>query len=318
MRCTYLKCPLVSGFLVALLILPARSHAEATASISSFSAARVSNSLHIEAQATDAAAWANTQVFVDVDGNAKTGYQGAGADHGYDIMVEGTTVYHFKGGDAVAWSWNQIGAANRKVDGGKLSLDIDLSLLNGKSKSATVLLRAMSTNYQTVIASAPAAGPATVNLIGKDPIKPAPLFVTSAPVENHLSATATQDGSDLVVSVTAEKAADLNTILIFFDTDRNSSTGFNPPADPRFGFEMMIQGGSLSKHSGTARDGWSWLTLSAVKQTVTGNTAEIRFNASLLKSNKIRVGIWQMSPDWQLRNESFPHDESGPGQLDGC
>ena len=123
-------------------------------------------------------------------------------------------------------------------------------------------------------------------------------------------------GADLVIKVIAKKPADLDTVLIFFDTDRDKTTGFQPPADPHFGFEEMIQGESLFTHDGEARDGWNWKPLVAVKRKIDGSAAEYRFNASLLKSAKLKAAIWQMSPDWQTRVDRSPANDTGTFDVD--
>ena len=78
----------------------------------------------------------------------------------------------------------------------------------------------------------------------------------------------------------------------------------------------MIQGGSLSKHTGDARGGWSWETIAPVAQTITGSTATITFNASLLKSTKVKMSLWQMSADWQTRTAFFPADSDKAATMD--
>ena len=287
--------------LVATAVLAARQ-AAAASPITSMTATATAAALHVQAMAADPAVWASTQLMIDTDGDAKTGYAGVSADRGYDVMVEGDLVYQFKGTDPAAWAWDPVGKATRTVAGGKLTLDVDRGLLNGTA-SARVLLRALK-NFQ-VVATAPATGPATVDLSGgAATTKPAPAAAA-------FSASAAQDGSDLVVKVTAAKPADLDTVLLFFDTDANAATGFDPPADPRFGFEVMLQGQTLSRHTGTDRGGWSWLTLGTAKRDVAGNTAALRFNASLLKGTTVRMAAWQMSPDWQLRTGFYPRAAAG-------
>ena len=265
----------------------------------STTAANNGNVLHVTAISTDAAALANTQELIDTDAYARTGFTGAG-DHGFDVMVEGETVYTFSGEDPTVWTWKKVGVAKRKVDGTKLIVDVPAELLGKMSPKADVLVRALSSDYKVL-----ASGEATVT----DPSKPAAAAAT-------LSAKVSQDGGDLKLVVTAKTAADLNTQLIFFDTDDNADTGFQPPADPRFGFEYMIQGGSLSRHVGSARGGWGWETVAPVTQVIDGSTTTITFNASLLKSTAVRMSLWQMSADWQTRTAFFPAEGDKATTLD--
>ena len=318
--------------LATLLIVstPIRSVlADEAPGISDFQVTKTSTSLHVSAHATDASIWANTQLLIDCDGEIKTGYHlNDPPTNGFDMMVEGTTVYRFHGTDGTAWAWEKVGQAARKVTDSNLSIDIKLDLLVQQTPKATpaatgagtgvgtgaatglatgaAVLRALSPDYQKVLAT---SSTAAIQLSGAAAATSA---ATTAQAETHsFSITAKQDGSDLVLKVAARTATDLNTVLIFFDTDSNAVTGFQPPADPHYGFEDMIQGGSLSKHSGDARGGWSWLTLAPVKQTVAGNTVEIRFNASLLKSTSFDLAAWQMSADWQERTDRFPVGDPG-------
>jgi hypothetical protein len=276
------------------------------AKITDLTAAAQDNSLHVTATASDPALWNNTQLLIDTDGDSKTGYHLAdAAGAGFDCMIEGSTVYKFQGTDPAAWSWTKLGTTTRKVDGKSIQFSIDLQTLAVESigPGCPVILRSLSTDYQHVLAISSlaklSAGEAT-------PQKAA---------VHGLLADFKQDGPDLIVKVTAAKPADLDTVLIFFDTDGDASTGFNPPADPHYGFEQMIQGESLSIHTGDTRDGWSWKTASPVKKTLDGSTAEFRFNASLLKSTKIKAAVWQMSPDWQTRTDRFPADDTGTTEV---
>jgi hypothetical protein len=300
----------VAGVLAGAL-LPAV--ATAADSISDLKAVNQNNTLHITATTDDAAVWNNTQLLIDTDADAKTGYALPDAPgQGFDYMVEGSTVYRFQGTDPAAWDWKKLGTATRKVDGKSIAFDISVPTLDAESVVAGsgIVLRSLSSDYQHVLAVSSVAKLTE----GKD--NAADQTAGQSPAESHgLTADFKQDGADLVVKVSAGKAADLDTVLIFFDTDEDSGTGFDPPADPHYGFEQMIQGESLSAHTGDARDGWSWKTVAPVKRTVEGSSAEYRFNAALLKSSKIRAAVWQMSPDWQTRTDRFPADDAGTTEV---
>jgi hypothetical protein len=289
------------------LIIPAFAFG-ADAAISELKATKENATVHVTATANNPAIWANAQLLIDADGDVKTGYQMAGArGEGFDYMVEGSTIYRFQGNDPAAWSWKKLGPAVRKVDGRLISFDIELQKSDSPSigDQSSLVLRALSADYQTVLAVSSVAKLAQ----GKVPAE-------ATPTRDHaLTAEFKQDGADLVVKVTAANPAGLDTILIFFDTDCDASTGFLPPADPHYGFEMMIQGETLSAHTGEARDGWSWKTAGPVKRRVDGSRAEFRFNATLLKSNKFRASVWQMSPDWQTRTDRYPADDTGTTEV---
>lgn len=301
---TLMRAPL-AVLLLAGTILTGAS-ASGADSISEVKAFKVSASLQVTAKASNAI-WTNSQLLIDLNGNASAGYKLADVSgHAFEYMLEGTTLYHFKGTDPAAWSWEKAGTATRKVDGANISLTIDLKSFGDRQITAgtTVVLRALSANYQKVLA---ASSPANIG--------DATPSGDVAEVVSSLSADFKQDESELVIKVTAKKATDLDTLLLFFDTDCDPATGFNPPADPHYGFEYLIQGESLSIHTGEAREGWNWKAVGPVKRTVTGNTAEYRFNAALLKSKKVDAAVWQMSADWQTRTDRFPADDKGTTEV---
>ena len=297
----------IAAWLISTICLPS-AFADDASGISDFQVTKTRTSLHVSAHAADASIWANTQLMIDCDGDAKTGYHLADPPtNGFDVMVEGTTVYRFHGTDGSAWAWDKVGQATRKVADANLSIDIKLDVLKlAPSATGAAVLRTLSPDYQKVLATSSSA-----TIDPGSAASPMPAVTTAPAATNAFGINAKQDGPELVLQVTAKTATDFNTVLIFFDTDSNADTGFQPPADPHFGFEDMIQGGSLSKHTGDARGGWSWLTLAPVKQTITGNTAEIRFNASLLKSTSFDLAAWQMSADWQMRTDRFPAEDPG-------
>jgi hypothetical protein len=99
--------------LAILVTLPCRIVCAAD-SISDFKADKLNHALVASATASDATIWTNTQLLIDIDQNSKTGYELTDLPgHGFDFMVEGETLYRFKGSDQTAWSWEKVGTAKR-------------------------------------------------------------------------------------------------------------------------------------------------------------------------------------------------------------
>lgn len=295
-----------------LAILGPAGFASAQQTVSKFAAAVQGTTLRVTADAKQPATWANTQLMIDADGDAKTGHRVGDYANGFEFMVEGATVHRFTGAKPADWSWQQAGTATRSVDGGKLAIDVELALLTGRSASAAVALRALSADYQTLLAAVPPAAALAVDLTAAAN-QPAGAAAEKAPPDkaSPLSVRTTQDGADLVIHLTAAKAADLATVLVLIDTDANAATGFSPSADPGFGFEAIVQGANLSRHIGATRDAWAWAPPEAVKLTAEGATAEIRFNASLVNGVTPKLAAWQMTPDWQTRTDFAPKSSDG-------
>jgi hypothetical protein len=290
-----------------VLVTQFQSFASAADSLQQITAILQDGQLKVSAKATGPI-WDNSQLLIDLTGDSKTGYKLADvSDHAFEFMVEGTTLYHFKGSDQTAWSWEKAKTATRQVDGASIHVSIDLKSFGDKPKisaATTVVLRALSADYQKVLA---ASSLTAVHDAGESE--------EHAELTSSVSAEFKQNESDLVIQVKVAKVADIDTLLIFFDTDCDAATGFNPPADPHFGFEYMIQGESLLLHTGEARDGWNWKTVGPLERTASGTSVEFKFNAALLKSQKFNAAVWQMSPDWQTRTTRYPADDKGTVQV---
>lgn len=69
----------------------------------------------------------NTQVLIDQDSNASTGYRTGGA--GVDYMIEGSRVFRFVGESPRQWNWQLLGTAVRFTDENVLTLIIQGDML---------------------------------------------------------------------------------------------------------------------------------------------------------------------------------------------
>ncbi len=301
--------------LVCILVLALNWRPVSAAdAISEFKAVKAGNKIHVTATAPASGNWTNTQLLIDTGTDPKAGYKpDATEPHLFDFMVEGSTLYRFYGTDSTVWAWTKLGSCRRQVDGNKLVIDIESDSLGAKTSADkySFLLRTLTADYQKVTAASSIAKIEAASESGVSSSSSPENAVEAA----RFKADVQQDGSDILIRVTAKTSADLDTVLIFFDTDCAADTGFQPPADPRFGFEQLIQGESLLVHTGDVRAGWSWKTVGPVKRSATGGVAEFRFDAGLLKSKKVRVSVWQMSRDWQTRTARYPDDAAGTVEL---
>ncbi|HEV7300243.1 MAG TPA: endo alpha-1,4 polygalactosaminidase [Tepidisphaeraceae bacterium] len=129
---------------------------------------------------------------------------------------------------------------------------------------------------------------------------------TNDPTRDVTSIETTESDGRLTVKVTATGEGDFGTYLIFFDTDTKATTGFQPPAEPKFGFEMLVSGDQLLSHNGDTRDVWAWEPVSAVQRQVDGNTLVVTMDSSSLRSKSVDLAVWAMSADWMNRLDKAP------------
>jgi hypothetical protein len=115
-----------------------------------------------------------------------------------------------------------------------------------------------------------------------------------------------QQGDSLTIRVTSREASDFHTLLIFFDTDRKPATGFDPPAKPGGGYELLIQGPVLYKFSGKDRTAWQWEKVVDLERKVEGNTQTLALDAGLLQASAIDVTAFMMSDDYQQLLDVVP------------
>ncbi len=268
---------------------------------------------------TVAADWNFNAVQVFFDTEAGKGFNIAGM--GADLMVEGATIYRY-GGTGEDWTWQRIGEARRQVAARKLVLRAGRDLI--RAERARIIMRTLSDDWQTVLDTAPdnstvsfsfTDSPAGVEAAQADKVQTPPgagnddadpAGDADDPTLDITAFEAAQDGADLVIQLKAKQAGDFGTWLLLIDTDRSADTGFQPPADPRFGFELLISGDQLLKHTGATRDAWQWERIGAARRTLTGNALTLRIEAGLLRSQQIDIAAWAMSKDWQTLVDRAP------------
>ena len=265
--------------------------------------------LVVSAESAEPWDFSSVQVLIDTDTSAKTGYTVAGMpQHGFDVMVERANVFRHEGPQA-EWGWKQVGQATRSVSGNKLVTEIDVEAL--KSQKVSILLRTLSADWQQVIDTAPKSGPKTLDLATPAAAQPTEkLGDADKPNLDITSVSAEQVGGQLVVTVETKAPSDFATALVFFDADANADTGYLPPAKPKFGFDLLINGPTLSRFTGATRDAWTWEPAGDVTREVVGNKLTLKLNAGLLGTgDSIGLGVWMMSGDWQTLVDAAPDNQ---------
>lgn len=268
--------------------------------IVAFSATAEANALAIQVQTAANWDFAATQIFLDTQGDG--GF--VVADMRADLMVEGATLYRYAGqGDD--WTWQRIGEVPRTVAGSRLTVQVSREHLKGAS--ASIVARTLSDDWQTALDTAPDAKAFNVDLSANPAANAADPAIAQATLDITAFAVA-QEGDDVVFTAEAREGGDFGTYLLLIDTDLNADTGFQPPADPRFGFEMLISGDQLLRHNGATRDAWQWERIDVVKRSIDGRTLTVRIPAGRLASAEVATAVWAMSSDWQTRVDRLPSD----------
>ncbi len=218
-----------------------------------------------------------------------------------DLMVEGATLYRYNGkGDD--WTWQRIGEVRRTVANRKLTTHISRDHL--RTDAAAFIIRTLTGDWQTVVDTAPDS--AAIKLTLREPAGDAAEPAIADAARDITNFTATQEGDEVVFTIAARQGGALGTYLLFVDTDLDAKTGFQPPADPRFGFEMLISGDRLHRHNGATRDAWQWEGVGPAKVTTDDNRMTIRVQAGLFGAAEMGAAVWAMSEDWRTRVDLAP------------
>ncbi len=284
------------------------------ADVTSLDASGDGGKLHIKLTTAAEYEFSNTQLLIDSDLDPRTGF--AVDEVGADLMVEGGRVFRFGGGDDVeAWSWDDHGEVERDVEGSTLTVTVPGTLFDGTAVS--LIARTLTEEY-AVLDRAPDEAALLVRLDPSgngDPaatpdVPPSEAIGDSdGPARDITAVKAVQQGGELIITATTAEAHDFATTLIFFDTDSDADTGHQPSADPRFGFEMLLTGGTLSTHAGDDRAAWQWEAVGQAEQTVSGNTLTVKIDPALLGGGEsVRFAVWNMTHDWQSLADQAPDE----------
>lgn len=251
------------------------------------------------------------QFLIDTDRNPKTGW--TFNDLGCDMMVEGERLYRFTADERATWGWTETGVVTRKVAADSVSVVVPEKAL--PHDEVSVVARVLSADYAKQIALEPNNGAVRVR-IERAQAGSERKGDCDEPTRDFISIAAKQIDSHLEVTLTAAKPNDFATTLVFVDTDCSDDTGFNPPAEPGHGFELLVQGNAVSKFSGKTRDAWTWEPVGEVERSIDGATLKVKIPVQLLGSARVSIRAINMSADWQRPIDAAPDGAAVPIEID--
>ncbi len=265
--------------------------------ITSFEASGQGGELRLKLTAAEAYGFAGTQFLIDTDLDASTGHTLGSI--GADMLIENDLIYTFDGGDQSAWSWSPNGSAVRSVEGNVLNLSVPDRVLG--SRQVAIVARTLGSDYSPSD-RVPDDSAMLVNLKQVAEGSEATGDAVGGDASRDLTdIQAMQQGDRAVVKITTAAKSDFANTLVFIDADRDSATGYQPDGDANLGFDFLITGGSLTRHSGTDPAAWNWETIEPVDQNLVGHTLTLSFNPASLQSHHLQLGVWNMSSDWMSR-----------------
>ncbi len=286
--------------LTAKMISDATSDAE-IGNITAVHLTQQNSKVVIELNTADVYKFLNTQILIDTDSNPKTGF--AIDQNGYDLLIEGANILRFNSIDQHQWDWVQHGQAKRYTKDSQLRLMIPIELLN--TPQMQILARTLSPDYTTVLDRVPDQNSISIPITKVEPDIESKGDADD-PTRDLILVKAKQNDDRIVLNATTENTYDFSNTLIFIDTDMDATTGFNPPANPQFGFELLLSGSTLSKHNSSNRSAWTWQAISQAKKRVLNNKLTVDIDAGALRTDKIQYAVWNMSDDWQLLLDQAP------------
>lgn len=239
------------------------------------------------------------QVLVESDGNASTGLALDAA--GFDYLIEGEQLYRFSGASPQDWQWAAVGAVTRSVKERVLRVRLDAGSFD--SRQLGLVARTVSADYQ-LLDRAPQRGVMRVEL------KPVAAGTEAAGDADDgsrdiIGVAARQEGARVVLDVTTRETSKFLNTLVFLDRDGDDATGYRPTGSTH-GFELLVNGDTLSEHSGDPAV-WEWQSLGTVDRQVDANRMTLSLDASLLKAAaNLRIGVWSMAEDWQTLVDRAP------------
>ncbi len=250
------------------------------------------------------------QVLVDTDGNTSTGFSVDGSAKGFDLLIEGSTLYEHSGA-ATDWNWKRLGDVAKQVDG--TTATIKLPKANLKSDTVRLYSRLLTADWQKVIAtdkagvvevamkaqSASPAGPALVEDEAGDAKDPATDFTLMR---------VSQVEANVQFSLRTNADSKFDSVLLLVDSDASGQTGYQPPADPAQGFDVLVQGEDVFKfRGGGERGSWAWDKVGTAKREVAGANLTVSVEAAMIGGTDVGVSAWFMSPDYQTPLDRIPN-----------
>lgn len=246
-------------------------------------------------------------LFFNTDGQENTGHSGE-VVRGADFLVQGATVFRFGGAAQTEWAWEQIGMATRTIEGNKVRVQIPAALV---PPSPAPLVQACSQNEQwTTIDWAPDKGSLSL-APGSTPAAPAaPVAVgggttftdtrgDATGAEDIVEASIQSTGDALQIRLTMAATATIERQHVFFDMDRNETTGYSDGA--RSGADFMIEGATLYRHKTESGTAWDWQPLGPAEARLDGNSVVYtiaRSRVGARAGSSIRLWFTTTGSDW--------------------
>lgn len=261
----------------------------------------------------------NTQLLLDTDRDCGTGF--TDGSNGFDVLVEGDSIFKFCGTDRTQWNWQRVEKARRTVVGSKLFVRLPRDLLKA---DFDLSVRTLTAGY-TQIDRVPDTGAVRVSLESvtdehvarSGRAEPVESTGDAAEAAKDITAVAVlQRESRIVVDVKARGPGDFAQLLMFFDTDLKAETGYQSGAVADYGFDALLSGGRVLRFNGPKPDVWAWEGMDDAVVTVDGNRYRAEFDAGMLSSRKARAVAMMMSADWQTVIDVAPDEGAIDLQID--
>lgn len=257
--------------------------------------------------AADTAFAAAYNVFFNTDGQEGTGHSGE-VVRGADFLVQGATVFRFSGAAQTEWAWEQIGTATRVIEGNKVRMQIPSALI---PPSPPPLVQSCSQNDQwATIDWAPDKGTLSLAPGSKPPAPAAPVAMgegttftdvtgDASGAEDIVDAMLQSTGDALQIRLTMAATATIERQHVFFDMDRNETTGYSDGA--RSGADFMIEGATLYRHKTESGTAWDWQPLGPAEARLDGNSVVYTIQRSRVGAragSSIRLWFTTTGSDW--------------------
>ena len=268
--------------------------------------------LRIVARTAEPYGFPNTQVLMDMDGDAATGFADAG--RGFDLLIEGENVFRFEGSDQSQWSWKPNGKARRAVAGKRLTLGLPVELQ--PKQDFDMVVRTLTAAYAEVD-RVPDSGAMHIELATLAASLGEVRKADAAREDEGDAADASRDliefscaqeDDRIVVRARTRAPSDFGQLLVFFETDRNAHTGYQSSAVIDAGFDRLLNGGRIHEFGGDQQNVWAWSGLDDAEVKVNGDRYEASFDAGLLGAKHAQVVAMMMSADWQTVVDLAPDD----------
>jgi hypothetical protein len=251
-------------------------------------------------------AFANTQILLDTDRSAATGWHDG--EHGFDVLIEGANRFAFQGVDQGAWRWQPTGEVRRTVLGQRLTLHLDRHVVGAR---CDLVVRTLDADY-ALVDRLPDRGAIQLDAAALDgtdrseQIEPESAGDHAEAARDMIAVSVKQSAGSIVVKARTRGASDFANLLVFFDTDGSAATGYHSDAAPAGGFDVLLSGGRVLRFTGTTQTAWAWEGVADAARQGADARATARFAPALLDTRRAKAVFMMMSADWQTVCDRAP------------